>query len=328
MLKKLTVIFTALLMIFSFCACEDGSAKTHVVSFETFGGSEYEPLTVAHDGLIEEPMIPISGNKSFKGWYKDENFSQKWDFATDTVDKDLTLYARFVTTYNVSYWYEGNMYLRKKVNEGETAENVEYLGASRKVVSWYLDEDLSRIYDFDAPVTQNLSLYAYATVVTTWSFPECITMGTGWTIIADTTDRRGTVTAVEDGMKVTFDEPSAWDTYLRSPELSIPCMENYTKIKITYKNLSKENNLKIYYFTTSDKNWSPAKSGNFPYLKTEMSETDPYETLEINIAESSLQANWSGTLYLLRLEIHKKEGFTGEDLMGGTIIIGSISLEK
>jgi uncharacterized repeat protein (TIGR02543 family) len=39
---------------------------------------------------------------AFGGWYKEEGLTNQWNFSTDTVTGDITLYARWIPTYTVS----------------------------------------------------------------------------------------------------------------------------------------------------------------------------------------------------------------------------------
>lgn len=329
-MKKTVSLFIALI---AFCCAVSGCAggakkKSYTVSFETFGGDVYDAVTVNDGDTLEEPMIPTNGSKSFDGWYKDAAFTKEWDFSKDKVSENMTLYAKFSNKFNVFYWFKGEVQFRKKVTEGSFAANVEYVNASRKVVNWYKDADLSHVFDFNTPITEDTNLYAYAKVVTSWEFPRDMSVGSGWQVMADTTDRKGSVKASDEGMVVTFDEPSAWDTYLRSPELDIPAMEKYTKLTIVYKNYSAVDNLKVFYFTTEDSVWSGTRADDFT-VKANMTEDDDFETLVIDIPSTErLKGNWLGTLYILRFELHKREGDINDFLPGGTIVIKSISLEE
>lgn len=45
----------------------------------------------------------------FMGWYKDEALTEAWDFETDTVSGDTTLYAKFEQTINIPKDADGNV---------------------------------------------------------------------------------------------------------------------------------------------------------------------------------------------------------------------------
>jgi uncharacterized repeat protein (TIGR02543 family) len=70
--------------------------EAHTVTFDCNGGSTVEPTTVTDGSKIATPLTPVQRGMSFTGWYVDAALTQVWDFATDTVSEDMTLYARWV----------------------------------------------------------------------------------------------------------------------------------------------------------------------------------------------------------------------------------------
>lgn len=68
---------------------------THTVTFNSDGGSEVESQTVEDGGKATEPTDPTKSGYEFDGWYSDSEFTTEWDFTTDTVTADITLYAKW-----------------------------------------------------------------------------------------------------------------------------------------------------------------------------------------------------------------------------------------
>jgi len=66
------------------------------VSFDSQGGSAIDPLSTNKDLSISPPTPPTKEYFEFGGWYKDAAYTMPWDFATDQVSADLTLYAKWV----------------------------------------------------------------------------------------------------------------------------------------------------------------------------------------------------------------------------------------
>ena len=66
------------------------------VRFETNGGTKIEPITAIFGEKINCPEEPTREGKSFDGWCKDINLSEPWDFDNDTVQGNMTLYAKWV----------------------------------------------------------------------------------------------------------------------------------------------------------------------------------------------------------------------------------------
>lgn len=65
------------------------------VTFDTEGGSEIAAQRLKHGELAEEPETPLKPGYTFYGWVtsEDESLAKEWNFATDKVENDLTLYA-------------------------------------------------------------------------------------------------------------------------------------------------------------------------------------------------------------------------------------------
>lgn len=64
------------------------------VTFDSKGGSSITPKTVANGDAADKPGVPVWAGRGFAGWYTDENYTQKYDFATP-VTENITLYARW-----------------------------------------------------------------------------------------------------------------------------------------------------------------------------------------------------------------------------------------
>ncbi|MDR1544560.1 MAG: InlB B-repeat-containing protein [Prevotellaceae bacterium] len=88
-LLKLSLIFAAVL---TFTSCE----KSYTVTFNSQGGSAVASLTEVPEGTtIAEPVAPTKANSDFDGWYKEAACVTEWNFATDAVNSDITLYAKW-----------------------------------------------------------------------------------------------------------------------------------------------------------------------------------------------------------------------------------------
>lgn len=65
------------------------------VDFDTRGGTELESVSVRKGEKIDPPMTPTKAGAMFAGWYADPECTQRWDFEQDSVEKNMTLYARW-----------------------------------------------------------------------------------------------------------------------------------------------------------------------------------------------------------------------------------------
>lgn len=69
--------------------------RRKTVHFETNGATELPDVRVWKGGTVAEPVRPERLGHIFLGWYGDASLTERWDFGTDTVKHDTTLYARW-----------------------------------------------------------------------------------------------------------------------------------------------------------------------------------------------------------------------------------------
>ena len=76
----------------------DGGSPTtyYTVTFNSMGGSKVASVQVAAGTKIAAPATPTKDRYNFSGWYKDAGRTTAWDFSTDVVNGDITLYANWV----------------------------------------------------------------------------------------------------------------------------------------------------------------------------------------------------------------------------------------
>lgn len=78
--------------------------RIHTVSFETDGEQTIDPLDVVYGQTVDEPAEPTKEGYDFDGWFRNPGLSEPWDFETDTVTDDLTIYAKWTRrAYTVTY---------------------------------------------------------------------------------------------------------------------------------------------------------------------------------------------------------------------------------
>jgi len=70
--------------------------ETYTVTFDTDGGSSVEAQEVEAGGHATEPSpAPTKENKTFGGWYKEAELTNEFVFATETINADTTVYAKW-----------------------------------------------------------------------------------------------------------------------------------------------------------------------------------------------------------------------------------------
>ncbi|QUY18708.1 InlB B-repeat-containing protein [Treponema vincentii] len=68
---------------------------TYTVTFDAQGGSAVAPIQAGQGKTIAQPADPAKDGFTFGGWYKESACTTPWNFATDTVTADITLYAKW-----------------------------------------------------------------------------------------------------------------------------------------------------------------------------------------------------------------------------------------
>lgn len=63
------------------------------VKFESNGGTSVEPVTANPNSLIAKPADPTKAGYYLVGWCKDSDLKNQWNFDSDKVTADVTLYA-------------------------------------------------------------------------------------------------------------------------------------------------------------------------------------------------------------------------------------------
>lgn len=69
--------------------------KSHYVTFNSNGGNNIETQRIKEGEHVKEPSPPKKDGFNFAGWYTNNNYTNKWNFETNTVDSAVTLYAKW-----------------------------------------------------------------------------------------------------------------------------------------------------------------------------------------------------------------------------------------
>lgn len=64
-----------------------------IVRFETNGGSGLEDATANYGELLERPDDPEKAGQHLRGWYRDYDLTEEWDFENEPVARNMVLYA-------------------------------------------------------------------------------------------------------------------------------------------------------------------------------------------------------------------------------------------
>ena len=171
--KRLLSVFLILLLLLAHLpagavayAAEDAGEPetvTHSVVLQRNDGGEPEQLTVPDGETLSEPTQPERENYAFAGWYADAELTQLYSFDAP-VTADLNLYAAWTRqSYTVTFacGEGGGEIPAQTVAAGDPVQRpADPRLEELRFDAWYSDEALSEPYDFAAPVTADLTLYA------------------------------------------------------------------------------------------------------------------------------------------------------------------------
>ena len=174
----LAILTMALVLSCALVACSktdspDAPKKEFTITFDTRGGSEVKPITIAEGATITLPRNPTKEGYVFAGWYLSDEFIEEFN-ATQTISSNITVYAKwrelvageeFNVTFNLNY---GTDNIVEKLTENQLITYIPVRQGYRFTGWYYSDgyvEDIGYIltekYDTTIPVTQNgLVLYA------------------------------------------------------------------------------------------------------------------------------------------------------------------------
>ena len=91
----LVLVVSLMAMPLSACSLFDVKPKTYTVTFDTLGGSSVPSQKVEQGSRVSQPDDPTRDGYEFEAWCKDSDCIHQWDFYYDTVDRDITLYAKW-----------------------------------------------------------------------------------------------------------------------------------------------------------------------------------------------------------------------------------------
>ena len=158
--------------------------ETHTVTFNNNGGStQASPQTMeVADGhtISPEPIPPLRTGYTFSGWYTTSGATTAWDFATNVVTGDTTLYAGWTqNSYTVTFNNNGGdtpavpATMSVLYNSLIPSEPTPPTLAGYLFEAWYRDAAATILWDFDTNVvTGNLTLYAGYSEYYTVTFDE------------------------------------------------------------------------------------------------------------------------------------------------------------
>lgn len=138
--------------------------KLYTVWFDTQSGTEIGPVSVKHGSRLTLPAEPIRFGYEFAGWYQEPEGINLWDFDSDEVRFDTTLYAQWsLKSYSVAFDAEGGAAIDPVVvDHGALLDKpADPIRTGYEFAGWYQEPECIKLWDFKAdPVNESIVLYA------------------------------------------------------------------------------------------------------------------------------------------------------------------------
>lgn len=139
--------------------------ETYIVKFNSNGGTSIPSQKVEEGSVASRPNNPTKSCYTFVGWYTNSSLTKKYDFS-NPVYADITLYAKWVENDSCKHIVDfdsngGTNIDSQKVRDGELATKPSNpTKACSDFSGWYTNSSLTKKYDFNSPVYNDMTLYA------------------------------------------------------------------------------------------------------------------------------------------------------------------------
>lgn len=301
--------------------------KTNVIDDQ-----EVEPGDVA-----TKPAVAVLGDNperlEVQGWYKDKEYTQPWNFFIDTVEEDITLYAKWVKNYEVTYYLgdETDVPMYKQyVQEGQLITDYEKLAHGYESNGFYTNARHTEEFDFTKPIDSDVNVYIHRSDYFYFSGEMLATRNDLCYMMAAPSgsgSTPGTIELKEDAetnekyAEINFGYSTAADPYLHIRNMAIDISASQ-KVEITFRNIGKATSLKFYYVvqmadgTFTDGEW--AHEGNAFLYRYEADEKnmDPNgewvtKVLDFSSILTNGVSNWGISSVMTQLRV--QSGYVCED---------------
>lgn len=109
---------------------------------------------------VTKPEDPVKEGYVFDDWYSDSELTTKYNFSSPVV-ADITIYAKFIEEYTVTFVDGDDILLTENVADNEAVTRPEDpVKEGYTFDNWYSDSELTTTYNFSSPVVADITIYA------------------------------------------------------------------------------------------------------------------------------------------------------------------------
>ncbi len=297
---------------------------------------------------VNKPIVAVIGdnpnNEEVEGWYTDAEYTTKWNFLIDVVETDMTLYAKWISQYNVRYFLGDNLetpMYEEQYREGELLNDMSVLSDGYRSDGFFLDPAYTEKVEFGTPVTESMDIYIHrsdsfyfsADMIERRFTAEAAPSGAGSTA--------GNLEVVGEGedayVKANFGYSTAGDPHILLKNVTVDISASQ-KIRITFKNMGNANTLKFYFVAWYDDttkeyvdmpHFTEKTACTYRYFDDEKNMTEDSEWLvkELDLAAATVHNGislWGNASTLVQLRIDSGYVSENEDDLSNEVWIKSI----
>ena len=138
--------------------------NVYIVTFNSQGGSAVTNINANYNTTITAPIAPTRTGYTFDGWYKEIACANVWNFTTDVVTANTTLFAKWnINSYTVTFNSQGGSNVAS-VNANYNTTITAPTAPTRTGYTfsgWYKETACTNAWNFTSDVvTANTMLYA------------------------------------------------------------------------------------------------------------------------------------------------------------------------
>lgn len=151
----------------------DAVTVTYTVTFDSKGGSSVDSQTVNKGSKVTKPSDPTRSGYTFAGWYKEEAYTNLFNFDTTTITSNRTLYAKWnsnssggdsTTQYSVTFNMNGHGTTPASqtiTSGGKVTEPTVPSASGYSFGGWYKEAACTNAWNFNTDtVSGAITLYA------------------------------------------------------------------------------------------------------------------------------------------------------------------------
>ena len=151
---------------------DEPEVTTYTVTFDTNGGSEIDSQKVEEGGYATQPEDPTKTDYIFNGWYKDSELTTSFEFDTEAITEDTTIYAGWAseddsTTCTATFYWnydgapdDGIYYTKTYVSGGKLTRPANPTRSGYSFEGWYMDTGFETAFVNNSVYEGDLSIYA------------------------------------------------------------------------------------------------------------------------------------------------------------------------